>query len=64
LVTGVVSVLAWGTQHGASLGVGPWLGLVVMLTVSMSFFVVLAWMLSGEVRNFVSGVFGRLRQAH
>jgi len=64
LVTGAVSVLAWGTDHGGRLGGGPWLGLVVMLTMSMSLFVVLAWALSAEVRNFVSGVFGRRRQTH
>lgn len=60
----VVSVLAWGTQHGLALGAGPWLGPIVMLTISMLLFVAMAWALSAEVRHFAAGVFGRWRQAH
>lgn len=60
----VASVLAWGTHHGLALGVGPWLGPIIMLVVSMMLFVAMACALSAEVRHFAAGVFGRWRQAH
>lgn len=59
----VISLLAWGTRHGEALAGGPWVGPVIMLMTSMLLFVAMAWMLSADVRNFVSGVLGRLRHA-
>lgn len=64
LCTVVVSMLTWVTNHGEGLGLGAWVGPIIMLAASVLVFGAMAWTMSADVREFVSGVLGRLRQAH
>lgn len=62
--TAMVASLAWATHQGDRLGMGPWLGLVVMLAASVSLFATMAWAFSPDVRHFTSGMLCRWRKAH
>ncbi|HEX5310256.1 lipopolysaccharide biosynthesis protein [Aquabacterium sp.] len=57
--TTLVAALAWLSDFGRALGMGAWLGFVLMVGVSMALFVLQAWLLSAEFRGFVSGALAR-----